>query len=126
MQTSVNAANAEILKNLSIAELNDMQTAVIEKASSSDNLMLLAPTGSGKTLAFLIPLVNKLRADAAGVQALIVAPSRELSLQIEQVFRAMKTSFKVTCCYGGHAMSVEQNYHRHTRPIGRPHFQKVI
>ena len=109
MQTSVNAANAEILKNLSIAELNDMQTAVIEKASSSDNLMLLAPTGSGKTLAFLIPLVNKLRADAAGVQALIVAPSRELSLQIEQVFRAMKTSFKVTCCYGGHAMSVEQN-----------------
>jgi len=109
MQTSVNAANAEILKNLSIAELNDMQTAVIEKAASSGNLMLLAPTGSGKTLAFLIPLVNKLRADAAGVQALIVAPSRELSLQIEQVFRAMKSSFKVTCCYGGHAMSVEQN-----------------
>src|SRR6478609_1706704 len=109
MQTSVNAANAEILKNLSIAELNDMQTAVIEKTASSGNLMLLAPTGSGKTLAFLIPLVNKLRADAAGVQALIVAPSRELSLQIEQVFRAMKSSFKVTCCYGGHAMSVEQN-----------------
>ena len=71
--------------------------------------MLLAPTGSGKTLAFLIPLINQLRKDVLGVQALIVAPSRELSIQIEQVFRAMKTSFKVSCCYGGHPVKVEQN-----------------
>ena len=103
------AANAEFLKNLSIAEFNEMQSAVIEKASSSTNLMLLAPTGSGKTLAFLIPLVNKLKADAPGVQALILAPSRELSLQIEQVFRSMKTSYKVSCCYGGHSVKIEQN-----------------
>jgi len=109
MQPKITTANAEFLKNLSIAELNDMQSAVIEKASSSNNLMLLAPTGSGKTLAFLIPLVNKLKADASGVQALIIAPSRELSLQIEQVFRSMKTSFKVSCCYGGHSVKIEQN-----------------
>ena len=109
MQTTINAANAEYLKNLSIQELNEMQTAFIEKAASSDNLMLLSPTGSGKTLAFLIPLVNKLSAEATGVQALIVTPSRELALQIEQVFRAMKTSYKVSVCYGGHSVKIEQN-----------------
>ena len=109
MQHNLNNTYAEFLKNLSIPEFNEMQLAVIEKATSVNNLMLLAPTGSGKTLAFLIPVVNKLQADAEGVQALIVVPSRELALQIEQVFKLMKTSFKVSCCYGGHSMKIEQN-----------------
>lgn len=109
MQNNLIAANAEFLKNLSIAAFNEMQTTFIEKASTTDNLMLLSPTGSGKTLAFLIPLVNRLSAEAEGVQALIVTPSRELALQIEQVFKAMKTSFKVSVCYGGHSVKIEQN-----------------
>lgn len=109
MQDDLNKTYAEYLKNLSIAAFNTMQHEVIEEARSSNNLMLLSPTGSGKTLAFLIVLINHLRADEKGVQALIVAPSRELSLQIEQVFRSMKTSYKVSCCYGGHDMKIEQN-----------------
>jgi superfamily II DNA/RNA helicase len=109
MQNNLNTSTAEFLKNLSIEELNEMQVAAIEKASTSQNLMLLAPTGSGKTLSFLLPLVSKLRSDLSEVQALIIAPSRELSLQIEQVFRSMKTSYKVSCCYGGHSMKIEQN-----------------
>src|SRR5258705_8811248 len=109
MQNNPDAAYAEFLKNLSIPKFNEMQAATIEKAAAVSNLMLLAPTGSGKTLAFLIPLVNKLRPNADGVQALIVVPSRELALQIEQVFKLMKTSYKVLCCYGGHAMKIEQN-----------------
>ena len=109
MQHEVSTKNKEFLKNLGITEFNEVQSAVIEKAKSSANLMLLAPTGSGKTLAFLIPLINGLKQNTSGVQALIIAPSRELSLQIEQVFRSMKTSFRVTCCYGGHSTKVEQN-----------------
>ena len=99
----------EFLKNLGIEQLNEMQLAVIEKAKIASNLMLLAPTGSGKTIAFLIPLISKLQKKAMGVQAMIIAPSRELSLQIEQVFKSMKTSFKISCCYGGHSVKVEQN-----------------
>lgn len=109
MQQEVSTKNKEFLKNLGITEFNEVQSAVIEKAKSSANLMLLAPTGSGKTLAFLIPLANGLKQNTSGVQSLIIAPSRELSLQIEQVFRSMKTSFRVTCCYGGHSTKVEQN-----------------
>ena len=109
MQHTPNASTAEFLKNLSISELNEMQVAAIQKAATSPNLMLLAPTGSGKTLAFLIPMISQLSPEAKGVQALIVAPSRELALQIESVFKAMKTGYKVSCCYGGHSVSVEQN-----------------
>ena len=109
MQKRVQATHTDFLKNLGIKEFNAMQDAFIEKASAHNNLMLLAPTGSGKTLAFLIPLINKLSTEGNGVQALIVAPSRELSLQIEQVFRSMKSSYKVSCCYGGHSVKIEQN-----------------
>ena len=42
-------------------------------------------------------------------QALIIVPSRELALQIDQVFRTMQTGFKVTCCYGGHLRETEEN-----------------
>ncbi len=109
MQSNLNALHAEFLKNLSIDEFTDMQVALIEKATSEANLVLLSPTGSGKTLAFLIAVINRLSTHARGVQSLIVAPSRELSLQIEQVFRNMKTSYKVSCCYGGHSVKIEQN-----------------
>jgi superfamily II DNA/RNA helicase len=109
MQNDTTTEHAGYLKNLSIAEFNPMQEAVIEKATATDNLLLLSPTGSGKTLAFLIAILNKIQIKNRGVQAVIVAPSRELALQIEQVFRTMKSNFKVTCCYGGHSMKVEQD-----------------
>jgi superfamily II DNA/RNA helicase len=109
MQENLSVVHSAFLKNLSITELNAMQEAVIEKAAFTNNLMLVAPTGSGKTLAFLIAVFNKLNTQDKGVQAIVVAPSRELALQIEQVFKSMKTSYKVTCCYGGHSVKTEQD-----------------
>ncbi len=109
MQNNLTGRYEQFLKNLSISEFNAMQMEVFAKSATTDNLMLLAPTGTGKTLAYLIPLINNLKNHISGVQALIVAPSRELSLQIEEVFRTMKTSFKVSCFYGGHSMKIEQN-----------------
>ncbi|MBL7857402.1 MAG: DEAD/DEAH box helicase [Cyclobacteriaceae bacterium] len=100
--------HADYLKNLSITELNPMQESVLERASVSSNLMLLSPTGSGKTLAFLLALLDKFRVNEAGVQGIIVVPSRELALQIDTVFKSMKTMYKVTCCYGGHSFQTEQ------------------
>ncbi len=109
MHTNVNVLYADFLKNLSISAFTEMQEKVIEKAAAPENLLVLAPTGSGKTLSFLIPLISKLSNKSREVQAIIVAPSRELSLQIEQVLRSMKTSYKVSCVYGGHSVKIEQN-----------------
>jgi len=109
MQNTLNALYAEFLKNLSIPAFTEMQEEVITKAAHTENLLVLAPTGSGKTLSFLIPLIAKLSNKSKEVQAIIVAPSRELSLQIEQVLRSMKASYKVSCVYGGHSVKIEQN-----------------
>ncbi|RBQ02210.1 DEAD/DEAH box helicase [Pedobacter miscanthi] len=97
------------LKKLNISALNEMQEASLQAAKTGKDVILIAPTGSGKTLAFLLPLLSNLKANVKGVQALILVPSRELALQIEQVFKQMGTSFKVNCCYGGHAVRIEKN-----------------
>jgi superfamily II DNA/RNA helicase len=96
------------LQNLKIAELNEMQHAAIEAAKKGD-VILLSPTGSGKTLAFLLPLLSLLDPAVSTVQALVLVPSRELALQIEQVFKTMASGFKVNCCYGGHPVKIERN-----------------
>ncbi|WP_293310304.1 DEAD/DEAH box helicase [Pedobacter sp. UBA5917] len=97
------------LKKLNISALNEMQEASLQAAKTGKDVILIAPTGSGKTLAFLLPLLSNLKAGVKGVQALILVPSRELALQIEQVFKQMGTPFKVNCCYGGHAVRIEKN-----------------
>jgi superfamily II DNA/RNA helicase len=54
-------------------------------------------------------VITSLRPGKDEVQALIIVPSRELALQIEQVFRSLKTNYKVCCFYGGHDMKIEEN-----------------
>nr|WP_315421151.1 DEAD/DEAH box helicase [uncultured Pedobacter sp.] len=97
------------LKKLNISALNEMQESSVKAAKTGKDVILIAPTGSGKTLAFLLPLLSSLKTGVKGVQALVLVPSRELALQIEQVFKQMGTSFKVNCCYGGHAVRIEKN-----------------
>ncbi|MFN0254010.1 DEAD/DEAH box helicase [Pedobacter ureilyticus] len=99
----------KLLSNLKIKQINPLQEEVAAKAKSGNDLVVLAPTGSGKTLAFLIPVLRNLNKETKGVQCLVLVPSRELGLQIEQVFKQMATGYKVTCCYGGHSVKVERN-----------------
>jgi superfamily II DNA/RNA helicase len=97
----------KILANLGIEELNEMQVAANQHIQADKDVLLLAPTGSGKTLGFLLPLFNLLESTTKGIQCLILVPSRELAIQIEQVWRKMATGFKVNTCYGGHSVQVE-------------------
>ncbi|WP_343669412.1 DEAD/DEAH box helicase [Chitinophaga sp.] len=98
-----------ILSALQIDALNEMQTASIKANQEADNVILLSDTGSGKTLGFLIPVLESLDKTVPGTQALIVVPSRELALQIETVWKNMRTGVKITCCYGGHKRETEEN-----------------
>ncbi len=91
----------EILSNLKIEQLNAMQQASLSAAGEGKDVILLSPTGTGKTLAYLLPLVQILKPGVEGVQAVVLVPSRELALQIEQVFKSMGTAFSVMSCYGG-------------------------
>ena len=104
-----NLPSQKILDNLQIKALNEMQLASLKANEENDNIILLSSTGSGKTLAFLLPVVNLLSRESKKVQALILVPSRELAIQIDEVFRKMATGYKVTCCYGGHKRETEEN-----------------
>jgi len=99
----------QILKILNFSSLNPMQEETLITCKREDNVLILSPTGSGKTIAFLLPILESLDPESNAIQSLIIVPSRELALQISQVFKSMKTSYKVTVCYGGHEMRVERN-----------------
>ena len=97
-----------ILSNLQITALNEMQLTAITAIAEHDHVQLISPTGTGKTLAFLLPVASLLIPDTRQVQVLILVPSRELALQIDDVYRKMGTGYKVTCCYGGHKREIEE------------------
>ena len=99
--------STNILLNLGIEKQNEMQLAAQEAILSENNILLLSPTGSGKTLAFLLPIFEILKPEILSVQCLILVPSRELGLQIEQVWKKMGTNYKVNTCYGGHSIETE-------------------
>jgi len=96
------------LKKLGFPDLKEIQKTTLEEFKKEDEIVLIAPTGSGKTLAFLLSILEYLENDQI-TQALIIAPARELALQIEQVFKSLRTDFKISCCYGGHQIKIELN-----------------
>ena len=111
------------LKNLGVEELNKMQETTLKQAVEGNDIILLSPTGSGKTIAYLLPLLLMLHNNSNDAQALILLPSRELALQTNAVFTAMKTGWKSCCCYGGHSFSDEKKYIIENHPaviIGTP------
>jgi superfamily II DNA/RNA helicase len=96
------------LRSMGIESLNAMQLATLEANEKEQDLILLSPTGSGKTLAYLLPILMSLNPEIQKVQALILAPSRELAQQIEQVWRSMGTGYKVNTCFGGRPSNGEK------------------
>jgi len=97
-----------ILRKLNIKALNPMQEEASLSIASIANTVLLSPTGTGKTLAFLLPTINELSLNLATVQLLIIVPSRELAIQIEQVIREMGTGFKANAIYGGRPIAKDK------------------
>ncbi|CDK30894.1 DEAD/DEAH box helicase [Candidatus Babela massiliensis] len=65
-----------------------------------------AQTGTGKTLAFVLPLINKINIELRKPQALIIAPTRELAIQIYESIRLVSKNLKITTAliYGGVSM----------------------
>ena len=107
----------DILSKLNIQQLNPMQEEAISVIEKTANTIILSPTGTGKTLAFLLPLLETLDPNIDEVQALILVPTRELAIQIEQVVRNMGTGYKVNAVYGGRPMSKDKIEIKHNPSI---------
>lgn len=99
-----------INERLGISDLNDLQKSVLKNLKISSSAIIYSPTGSGKTLAFSVTLLKALKNfDTEKLQAVIIAPSRELVIQISEVIRPIAPDYKVTSLYGGHNVADEKN-----------------
>ena len=96
-------------ERMGINSLNDMQRHALEQwKTGCGDLILYSPTGTGKTLAFTMCLLQAVKPPMQQLQAVVMAPSRELVMQIAEVLRQLAAGYKVTACYGGHAVSDEK------------------
>ena len=80
-----------------------IQTAVIPVMIAGHDVIGQAQTGTGKTAAFALPILNNLQPNQDHVQSLVLAPTRELALQVAEAFNAYGAlmNVRVLAVYGG-------------------------
>lgn len=92
---------------LKIESLNPMQEKVVN--SGAKNIILLSPTGTGKTVAFVASMLKSLKSPSPDVKGVVIAPSRELVMQIYRVVKEVAVGYKCVALYGGHSVVDEKN-----------------
>ena len=117
MTGNLKKTQKDILVKLNIDELNKMQKEATSVIDSTNNTIVLSPTGTGKTISFLLPVLKMIDVNKKEVQVLILVPSRELAIQIEQVVREMGAGVKVNAVYGGRAMAKDKEDLKHMPSI---------
>src|SRR5690554_1645496 len=86
-QLSENLVN--ITEKLQFKEPTPIQQRVIPHALKRKNIIGQSQTGSGKTHAYLIPLLDQINIEEESVQTVIIAPTRELAIQIHEEVKKM-------------------------------------
>jgi superfamily II DNA/RNA helicase len=103
----VSSAVCRALADRGINEPFAVQRLVIGDVLAGRDVLVKSPTGSGKTLAFGIPIAERIDARDAGPVALVLAPTRELALQITDELRDVTRArgLRITAVYGGVGLS---------------------
>ncbi len=96
------------LNNLKFFRTTDIQFKAIPPILKGEDVLAIAQTGTGKTAAFAIPIINKLQKEKSGcsndyIKCLVMVPTRELAIQITEVFDqlAKGTGVRTICVTGG-------------------------
>jgi len=109
----------EGIRDLGYVDTRPIQTAVIPLALGDDDLIACAETGTGKTAAFVVPTLQKLMSNVARAsqapetlksRVLVLAPTRELAVQIEDEIHGLAYHTGVTSAavYGGVEMGMQE------------------
>ena len=96
------------ISKLGYKKPTDIQFKSIPAILKGEDVLAIAQTGTGKTAAFAIPVLNilhhsKIKGRKDGVKCLIMAPTHELALQIDSVFKELGSNIKINsyCIHGG-------------------------
>ncbi len=105
---SITAGIKTSLAKLGYRRPTDIQFKSIPPILRGEDVLAIAQTGTGKTAAFAIPIIHqlhvrKVKSRADGIKCLVMVPTRELAIQIHQVFETIgkHTSVKSFCVFGG-------------------------
>ncbi len=103
------------LENMGFTEPTEVQRKCIPEAVRGKELLVKSKTGTGKTLVFLAPIFEKLDGGTHSVGAIILAPTRELALQIESVTEKIgrPMGYRVLTVYGGVSLNPQIESLRH-------------
>ena len=102
-QLGVSETLCALLKKQGITEPTSVQEQAIPPMRAGRDVIAQAQTGTGKTLAFLLPLLAKIKPQGAAAQALVIAPTRELAIQIARVAEPLGAELGIgtIVIYGG-------------------------
>ena len=102
-QLGVSETLVTLLKKQGILQPTPVQEQAIPPMRAGRDVIAQAQTGTGKTLAFLLPLLAKIKPQGAAAQALVIAPTRELAIQIERVAEPLGAELGIgtIVIYGG-------------------------
>lgn len=104
---------SEVLRQHGISKPTPVQEKSIPIALAGSDVIAEAQTGTGKTFAFMLPILQRINAEDRSPQALIIAPTRELALQITTEAKKLTESneeIRVLAVYGG--QDVEKQLHK--------------
>lgn len=102
-QLKVNELILNAISRKEFTQMTEIQEKVVPFAMKGGDLIAQAPTGTGKTLAFTIPILNSIDESSRVCQALVIAPTRELALQITNDINEISfyMDVKAVTLYGG-------------------------
>ncbi len=103
-QLDLSPALMRAIEKKGYVQATPVQAGAIPYFMEWKDVIAKAPTGTGKTFAFGIPMVEHIDPESGAVQALVLAPTRELAIQIRDELRdlcAFKEGVRVVCLYGG-------------------------
>src|SRR5436190_14030893 len=109
-ELGLSAQLVDALENAGIITPTEIQTKTVPLALAGRNIVASAETGSGKTLAFLLPIIQRL-GGRGKTRALVLAPTRELAIQIEANAKAYgrATGLRTVAVVGGESLSRQIN-----------------
>ena len=103
-QLSLSGEVMKAIEKKGYVQATPVQAGAIPYFMEWRDVIAKAPTGTGKTFAFGIPMVEHIDSAAQEVQALVLAPTRELAVQIQEELRDLcefKEGVRTVCLYGG-------------------------
>ena len=88
----------KIIKYLSYKEPTEVQKYVIPQILKDKSVIAISKTGTGKTASFCLPILSELSKNPFGLYSIILEPTRELVLQVEEKLKLFSTGFNLRMC----------------------------